>query len=197
MQSRPTCWSSAPAAPACMRRSRRRAAAPRVLLADRSLIGRGGATVMAQMTVAVGARRGDARPLAASSRTTPSRPAAGCATKRSRGCCARKAPDCIREMDAWGVGWARQDGHITRRCAPGHDRPRCVYVDFLNTGPAVSKTLRTRGQHAPPASARPATSASSISYRTTARSPAPWRCISAAARRSSSRPRRRSSRPAA
>jgi succinate dehydrogenase / fumarate reductase, flavoprotein subunit len=27
--------------------------------------------------------------------------------------------------------------------APGHDRPRCVYVDFLNTGPAVSKTLRT------------------------------------------------------
>jgi len=27
--------------------------------------------------------------------------------------------------------------------APGHGRPRCVYVDFLNTGPAVSKTLRT------------------------------------------------------
>ena len=27
--------------------------------------------------------------------------------------------------------------------APGHDRPRCVYVDFLNTGPAVSKTMRT------------------------------------------------------
>ena len=27
--------------------------------------------------------------------------------------------------------------------APGHDRPRCVYVDFINTGPAVSKTLRT------------------------------------------------------
>ena len=26
--------------------------------------------------------------------------------------------------------------------APGHDRPRCVYVDFLNTGPALSKTLR-------------------------------------------------------
>jgi succinate dehydrogenase / fumarate reductase flavoprotein subunit len=28
--------------------------------------------------------------------------------------------------------------------APGHDRPRCVYVDFINTGPAVSKTLRTQ-----------------------------------------------------
>jgi succinate dehydrogenase/fumarate reductase flavoprotein subunit len=30
----------------------------RVFLADRSLIGRGGATIMAQMTVAVGRRRG-------------------------------------------------------------------------------------------------------------------------------------------
>jgi succinate dehydrogenase / fumarate reductase flavoprotein subunit len=46
-------------------------------------------------------------------------------------------------MDGWGVGWARKDGRITQAMAPGHDRPRCVYVDFLNTGPAVSKTLRT------------------------------------------------------
>jgi succinate dehydrogenase/fumarate reductase flavoprotein subunit len=46
-------------------------------------------------------------------------------------------------MDEWGVGWARKDGHIAQVHAPGHDRPRCVYVDFLNTGPAVSKTLRT------------------------------------------------------
>ncbi|MEA2970138.1 MAG: succinate dehydrogenase / fumarate reductase, flavoprotein subunit, partial [Alphaproteobacteria bacterium] len=41
-----------------------------------------------------------------------------------------------------GIGWARKDGRITQAFAPGHDRPRCVYVDFLNTGPAVSKTLR-------------------------------------------------------
>jgi succinate dehydrogenase / fumarate reductase flavoprotein subunit len=40
------------------------------------------------------------------------------------------------------VGWARRDGRIAAAMAPGHDRPRCVYVDFLNTGPAVSKTLR-------------------------------------------------------
>jgi succinate dehydrogenase/fumarate reductase flavoprotein subunit len=45
-------------------------------------------------------------------------------------------------LDAWGVGWARKNGKITSAFAPGHDRPRCVYVDFLNTGPAVSKTLR-------------------------------------------------------
>jgi succinate dehydrogenase/fumarate reductase flavoprotein subunit len=46
-------------------------------------------------------------------------------------------------MDGWGVGWARRNGRIASAFAPGHDRPRCVYVDFLNTGPAVSKTLRS------------------------------------------------------
>ena len=113
-----------------------------VLLADRSLIGRGGATVMAQMTVAC-----------ALGEETPDdwqhhyddTIAAG------RGLCdealaqllCEDAPDCIRELERWGVGWARKDGHITATMAPGHDRPRCVYVDFINTGPAVSKTLRT------------------------------------------------------
>jgi len=113
-----------------------------VFLVDRSLIGRGGATVMAQMTVA-----------AALGEEVPDAPdhhyddtiAAG------RGLCdetlaqllCEDAPACIRELDAWGVGWARKDNHITATTAPGHDRPRCVYVDFINTGPAVSKTLRT------------------------------------------------------
>ena len=114
----------------------------RVLLADRSLIGRGGATVMAQMTVAV-----------ALGEEVPDDPRAHYddTIAAGRGLCDEKlaqllceeAPDCIRELDAWGVGWARKDGHITATMAPGHDRPRCVYVDFINTGPAVSKTLRT------------------------------------------------------
>ena len=114
-----------------------------VLLADRSLIGRGGATVMAQMTVAValGEETSDdwrhhyADTLAA-----------------GRGLCdptlaamlCEGGPARIREMDEWKVGWARADGHIKQAQAPGHDRPRCVYVDFLSTGPAVSKTLRTK-----------------------------------------------------
>ena len=114
-----------------------------VILADRSLIGRGGATVMAQMTVA-----------AALGEQTPDHwehhfadtLAAG------RGLCDEKlaailcedGPRRIREMDDWKVGWAREDGHIKQVQAPGHDRPRCVYVDFLSTGPAVSKTLRAR-----------------------------------------------------
>jgi succinate dehydrogenase/fumarate reductase flavoprotein subunit len=114
----------------------------RVMLIDRSLIGRGGATVMAQMTVAValGAETPDhwshhyADTLAAGRGL--------CAEPLARLLC-EEGPDCIREMDAWGIGWARKDGRIVQAQAPGHDRPRCVYVDFLNTGPAVSKTLRT------------------------------------------------------
>jgi succinate dehydrogenase/fumarate reductase flavoprotein subunit len=114
-----------------------------VLLADRSLIGRGGATVMAQMTVA-----------AATGEQTPDHwehhledtLAAGrglCDARLSQLLC-EEGVDCIREMDAWGVGWARHDGKLTAVMAPGHDRPRCVYVDFLNTGPAVSRTLRAQ-----------------------------------------------------
>jgi succinate dehydrogenase/fumarate reductase flavoprotein subunit len=114
----------------------------RVLLADRSMIGRGGATVMAQMTVAVAL--GEETPDTWQHHYADTI-AAG------RGLCdealaqllCEDAPDCIRGLDRWGVGWARKDGHITATMAPGHDRPRCVYVDFINTGPAVSKTLRT------------------------------------------------------
>jgi succinate dehydrogenase / fumarate reductase flavoprotein subunit len=57
------------------------------------------------------------------------------------------APGAIRRMDEWHVGWARhEDGRLRAAEAPGHDRPRCVYVDFLNTGPAVSRTLRAQVQ---------------------------------------------------
>lgn len=115
----------------------------RVILTDRSLIGRSGATIMAQMTVAValGEEVEDhwehhlADTLAA-----------------GRGLCdadlaslvCEQGPAAIRQLDAWQVGWARApDGHIRQAHAPGHDRPRCVYVDFLSTGPAVAKTMRT------------------------------------------------------
>jgi succinate dehydrogenase / fumarate reductase flavoprotein subunit len=113
-----------------------------VFLADRSLIGRGGATVMAQMTVAValGAEVPDHWTHHFEDTLTAGRGL--CNEDLARLLC-EEGPDCIREMDEWGVGWARKDGRITQAMAPGHDRPRCAYVDFLNTGPAVSKTLRT------------------------------------------------------
>jgi succinate dehydrogenase/fumarate reductase flavoprotein subunit len=113
-----------------------------VLLADRSLIGRGGATVMAQMTVAVALGSQTPDHWTHHLHDTLEAGRGLCDENLSRLLC-EGGPDCIRQMDAWGVGWARQDGSIVAAQAPGHDRPRCVYVDFLNTGPAVSKTLRT------------------------------------------------------
>lgn len=120
-----------------------------VILADRSLIGRSGATVMAQMTVA--AALGD---------ETPDDPDAHYldTMKAGRGLCdgqlaalvCEEGPAAIRQLNRWHVGWARHDdGRLRQAQAPGHDRPRCVYVDFLNTGPAVSKTLRGQVQRQP------------------------------------------------
>ena len=113
-----------------------------VFLIDRSLIGRGGATVMAQMTVAValGAETPDHWSHHYQDTLTAGRGL--CNEPLARLLC-EVGPDCIRQLDTWGIGWARKDGHIAQAFAPGHDRPRCVYVDFLNTGPAVSKTLRS------------------------------------------------------
>lgn len=112
-----------------------------VLLIDKNMIGRGGATVMAQMTVA-----------AALSEETPDRweDHLRDTLEAGRGLCieslaatlCQKAPARMREMDAWGVGWAREAGRIRQVMAPGHGVARCCYVDFLNTGPAVAGTLR-------------------------------------------------------
>ena len=115
----------------------------KVHLIDRSLIGRGGATVMAQMTVAVAL--GEQCPDHWEHHLADT-------LQAGRGLCdpalaqllCENAPSRIREMDAWKVGWARENGHLKQVHAPGHDRARCVYVDFLNTGPAVSRTLRTQ-----------------------------------------------------
>ena len=170
-------------------------AGARVFLADRSLIGRGGATVMAQMTVAVAL--GSETPDHWSHHYDDTLEAGrGLCDERLARLLCEEGPDCIREMDEWGIGWARKDGRIAQALAPGHDRPRCVYVDFLNTGPAVSKTLRTVVTRTPrhPQGRRPADRRSRA--RRTARSPARSRCICRPARRSRSPPRRRSSRPA-
>src|ERR1700746_2027193 len=112
-----------------------------VLMLDRSLIGRGGATVMAQMTVAVAL--GSETPDHWTNHLHDTLAAGrGLCNESVAQLLCEEGLDCIAEMDAWGVGWARRNGRIAQALAPGHDRPRCVYVDFLNTGPAVSKTLR-------------------------------------------------------
>lgn len=119
-----------------------------VLLADRSLIGRGGATIMAQMTVAVALgeqvpdhwRHHLADTLAAGKGL--------CSEPLAQILC-EEGVDAIRQLQRWGVDWAHADGHLTQAHAPGHDRPRCVYVDYLDTGPSVAKALRAQVAHTP------------------------------------------------
>jgi succinate dehydrogenase / fumarate reductase flavoprotein subunit len=114
-----------------------------VVLADRSLIGRGGATVMAQMTVA--AALGEQTPDHWEHHLSDTLAAGrGLCDERLAALLCEDGPRRLREMDDWKVGWAREDGHIKQAQAPGHDRPRCAYVDFLSTGPAVSRTLRAQ-----------------------------------------------------
>ncbi len=115
----------------------------RVLLLDKSLIGRGGATIMAQMTVAVAL--GEQEPDHWKDHLADT-------LNAGRGLCdemlatlvCRDGPDRIREMGEWKVGWTTQGNHLKQVTAPGHSVPRCVFVDFLNTGPAVAKTLRAQ-----------------------------------------------------
>ena len=112
-----------------------------VILADKSIYGRGGATVMAQMTVAValGEEEEDSPELHFQDTVTGGR---GLAEERLARVFAELAPRCIRELGELGVNWARRDGHIAQVHAPGHSRKRCVYVDVLSSGKAVSQTLQ-------------------------------------------------------
>ena len=124
-----------------------RAGAERVLLADKSLVGRGGATIMAQMTVAAALAEECADDWRLHLADTLGAGRGLCDEGLAALLC-REAPRRIREMDEWRVGWARRDdGRIAQVTAPGHSRPRCCYVDFLDTGPAVAATLRRRIAH--------------------------------------------------
>ena len=115
----------------------------RVLLADRSLIGRGGATIMAQMTVAAALGEQGEDSWQHHYADTLAAGRGLCDTRLAQLLCQRGI-DAIRLMDSWGVGWARANGKLSQVQAPGHDRPRCVYVDYLNTGPALARTLRAQ-----------------------------------------------------
>jgi succinate dehydrogenase/fumarate reductase flavoprotein subunit len=113
----------------------------RVLLLDKSLVGRGGATIMAQMTVAaaIGHQEPDDWTLHLEDTIAAGR---GLCHEALATMLCERAPERILEMDRWGTRWAREDGHIKQVTAPGHRRKRCCYIDFLSTGPAVAGTLR-------------------------------------------------------
>ena len=84
-----------------------RAGAERVLLVDKSLIGRGGATIMAQMTVA--AALGEECPDDWHAHFDDTLAAGrGLCDENLAALLCRDAPARIREMEEWRVGWARR-----------------------------------------------------------------------------------------
>src|SRR5713101_2473102 len=84
-----------------------------VFLADRSLIGRGGATVMAQMTVAVAL--GSQTPDHWSHHLADTIQAGrGLCDERLARLLCEEGPDCILQMEDWSIGWARKDGRIVQ-----------------------------------------------------------------------------------
>ena len=114
-----------------------------VILLDKSLVGRGGATVMAQMTVAaaIGHQEPDDWKIHFADTIKAGR---GLCDEELSALLCKDGPKRILEMERWGTRWARENGHIKQEIAPGHSRRRCCYVDFLNTGPAVAATLRRK-----------------------------------------------------
>jgi len=114
-----------------------------VLLLDKGLVGRGGATVMAQMTVAAAIAQQEPDDWSIHFDDTVKAGRGLCNEELSELLC-REGPKRILEMEQWGTRWAREHGHIKQEIAPGHSRRRCCYVDFLNTGPAVAATLRRK-----------------------------------------------------
>ena len=113
------------------------------VLVDKSLIGRGGATIMAQMTVAAAIGEQEPDHWTHHLQDTIKSGRRLCNEGLAAALC-EEAPARIRELEDWKIGWAREGIRIKQVMAPGHHVERCVYVDFLNTGPAVAKTLRTQ-----------------------------------------------------
>ena len=114
----------------------------RVILVDKNVTGRGGASIMAQMTCA--SALGEAEPDNPELHLQDTLEAGrGLCNEDLAAMLCELSPVRIRELAGWNVDWARQDnGKINQVIAPGHSRKRCVYVDFLCTGAAICAALR-------------------------------------------------------
>ena len=120
-----------------------------VLLLDKNVVGRGGATIMAQMTCAsaLGEAEPDDPQLHLADTLAAGR---GLCNEDLAALLCEGSPQRIRELAGWNVNWARRDdGRINQVKAPGHGRARCVYVDFLSTGAAICAALRNKTSRDP------------------------------------------------
>jgi len=115
-----------------------------VVLIDKNVVGRGGATIMAQMTCA--SALGEEEPDGPDEHLADTLEAGrGLCNENLSALLCENSPKRIRELEGWKVQWARQEnGKIRQVLAPGHSRKRCVYVDFLKTGAAIAAALRNQ-----------------------------------------------------
>jgi succinate dehydrogenase / fumarate reductase, flavoprotein subunit len=112
-----------------------------VLLLDKSVVGRGGATPMAQMTVA--AAVGHAEPDSAEEHFDDTLAGGRGLTDipLARLLCEDGA-EAILQLRDMGVRWAADGERLRQVAAPGHRRRRCCYVDVLATGEGITRALR-------------------------------------------------------
>lgn len=117
-----------------------------VLLLDKSMVGRGGATVMAQMTVAaaLGAEEPDDWRLHAEDTLVGGK---GINNEPLVDLLCAEGPQRILETGAMGVRWAREGDHIHQVVAPGHSRRRCCYAGTLATGTGIVTGMQKELQH--------------------------------------------------
>jgi succinate dehydrogenase / fumarate reductase flavoprotein subunit/fumarate reductase (CoM/CoB) subunit A len=115
-----------------------------VILLDKNVVGRGGASIMAQMTCA--AALGEAEPDNPELHLQDTLQAGrGLCNENLSALLCEGSAIRIRELEGWKVNWARaENGKINQVKAPGHSRKRCVYVDFLSTGAAICAALRNK-----------------------------------------------------
>src|SRR5262249_29585307 len=98
-----------------------------VLLVDKNVVGRGGATIMAQMTCA--SALGEVEPDSPEHHLADTLAAGrGLCDENLAALLCEGSPKRIRELADWKVNWARrEDGRINQVKAPGHSRQRCAY----------------------------------------------------------------------
>ncbi len=112
-----------------------------VCLVDKSMVGVGGATIMAQMTVA--AALGHQEEDSAEEHLKDTRISGKQLVNEELAqlLCA-DAPKRILETRDMRVNWAADGDKLRQVVAPGHGRRRCCYVDVLATGTGVMKGMK-------------------------------------------------------
>lgn len=112
-----------------------------VCLIDKSMVGMGGATVMAQMTVAaaLGHQEDDSAQLHYDDTVTSGKELVN---EPLAELLCQDAPHRILQTRDMGVKWAADGDRLRQVVAPGHSRRRCCYVDVLATGTGVVKGMK-------------------------------------------------------